>query len=73
VRGAVLEIAGLLPTVDALIAGMEGDAGVVVRSAWDRGAPLVRDGQTVTSLAAALGLTGEQVDAMFTQAASLSV
>lgn len=70
---AVLEIAGLLPTVEALITAMEGEAGVVVRTAWDRGSPLVRDGATVTALAAQLGLTSEQIDAMFIQAAALQV
>ena len=70
---AVLEIAGLLPTVEALIAAMEGEAGVVVRMAWERGSPLVRDGATVTALAAQLNLTSEQIDAMFIQAAALEV
>jgi hypothetical protein len=70
---AVLELAGLLPTVDAAIAGMTGPEGTVVRNAWQSGAPLARRGPTVSGLAPALGLSEEQVDQMFIQAESLSV
>jgi hypothetical protein len=70
---AVLEIAGLLPTVDAAIAALTGDAGIVARAAWNSGAPFVRNGPTVTALSSALGLTSAQVDAMFLQAESLDV
>jgi hypothetical protein len=70
---AVLEIAGLLPTVDAAIAALAGDAGIVARSAWHAGAPLVRHGPTVLALSSALGLTDEQVDAMFLRAEALEV
>jgi hypothetical protein len=70
---AVLEIAGLLPTVDAAIAALTGDAGIVARSAWNSGAPLARNGPTVLSLSSALGLSSAQVDAMFLQAESLDV
>lgn len=70
---AVLEIAGLLPTVDAAIAALTGDAGIVARSAWNSGAPFVRNGPTVTALSSALGLSSAQVDAMFLQAESLDV
>lgn len=70
---AVLELAGLLPAVEAAIQGMAGAEGVVVRNAWLAGAPLARAGATVTALAPALGLTDEQVDAMFIQADALDV
>ena len=70
---AVLELAGLLPTVEAAISGMDGQAGTVVRNAWQSGAPLARHGPTVSALAPALGLTEAQVDAMFIQAEALSV
>jgi hypothetical protein len=70
---AVLELAGLLPTVEATISGIEGQAGTVVRNAWQSGAPLARHGPTVSALAPALGLTEAQVDAMFIQAEALSV
>jgi hypothetical protein len=70
---AVLELAGLLPTVEAAISAMEGAPGIIVRTAWQSGAPLARKGPTVSALAPALGLTEEQVDAMFIQAAALEV
>jgi hypothetical protein len=70
---AVLELAGLLATVEAAIAGMTGPEGTVVRNAWQSGAPLARRGPTVSGLAPALGLTEAQVDAMFIQAEALSV
>jgi hypothetical protein len=70
---AVLEIAGLLPAVEAVIAAMTGHESIVVRHAWQSAAPLARRGPTVAALAPALGLTAEQVDAMFIQAESLSV
>ena len=70
---AVLEIAGLLPTVEAAIAALTGDAGIVARAAWNSGAPFVRNGPTVLALSSALGLSSAQVDAMFLQAESLDV
>jgi hypothetical protein len=70
---AVLEIAGLLPTVETALEAIAGEAGIVARAAWSQGAPFVRSGATVAALSAALGLTSEQVDAMFLQAAGLTV
>jgi hypothetical protein len=70
---AVLELSGLLPSVEAALATMDGPEAIVVRHAWQSGAPLARKGPTVSALAPALGLTEEQVDSMFIQAASLEV
>lgn len=70
---AVLELAGLLPTVEAAISSMNGPEAIVVRHAWNSGSPLARRGATVAALAPALGLSEEQVDAMFIQADSLAV
>lgn len=70
---AVLEISGMLPAVESAIAAMDGPAGIIVRNAWQSGAPLARHGPTVSSLAPALGLTEAQVDAMFIQAEALMV
>lgn len=70
---AVIELAGLLPAVETAISGMEGAAGIVVRNAWESGAPLARHGPTVSALSPALGLTDEQVDSMFIQAEALAV
>jgi len=68
---AVLELAGLLPSVEAALGAMTGSEGIVARAAWQAGAPFVRNGPTVASIATALSLTSEQVDAMFVQAAAL--
>jgi len=70
---AVLELAGLTAQVAAIMGAMSEPQKTVVLAAWDGGAPLVRNGATVTALAAALSLTSEQVDAMFVQAAALNV
>lgn len=70
---AVLEIAGLLATVETALDALPGNAGIVARAAWNSGAPFVRNGPTVVALSAALSLTSEQVDNLFLQAAALSV
>ena len=70
---AVLEIAGLLPKVEAALASLTGDAGVVARAAWNGGSEIHRHGPTVAAAIAALGLTDAQVDEMFIQAAALQV
>jgi len=70
---AVLEINGLLSAVDAMVQAMEGPEGIVVRQAWQAGAPLARNGSTVLTLAPALGLTSQQIDDMFIAAGSLQV
>jgi len=70
---AVLELSGLLTTVESAIAAMTGPEGVVVRNAWQSGAPLARRGPTVTALGPALGLTDQQIDQMFIQADALQV
>jgi hypothetical protein len=70
---AVLELQGLLPTVDAMIGAMTGPESVVVRNAWLAGAPLARRGPTVTALGTQLGLTAQQIDQMFISAESLIV
>lgn len=69
----VLELAGLLPAVEACIAAMTGPESIVVRHAWQSAAPLARRGATVAALAPALGLTDAQVDSMFMQAETLKV
>jgi hypothetical protein len=70
---AILELQGLLPTVDGMIAAMTGPEAIVVRNAWYAGAPLARRGATVTALASQLGLTPDQIDAMFIAAENLHV
>jgi hypothetical protein len=70
---AVIEMAGLLPQVEALIASVTNEAAVIVRRAWNDGAALQRNGNTVLAISAALNLSPEQLDAMFIQAAALEV
>lgn len=70
---AVLEIAGLLATVETTLDALPGNDGIIARAAWSSGAALVRTGPTVIALAAALALAPEQVDALFVQAAALEV
>jgi hypothetical protein len=70
---AVLDLAGLLPAVEALIGALSGAEGIIVRHAWQSGAPLARTGPSVAAITPALGLSQEQVDGMFIQAALLAV
>jgi len=70
---AVLELAGLTSQVASIMAAMSEPQKTIVLAAWEGGAPLVRNGATVTALATAMELTSEQVDAMFVQAATLKV
>jgi hypothetical protein len=70
---AILQISGLLPSVEIALASMKGEAGIVARAAWTAGAPLVRFGPTVTAISTKLKLTSEQIDNMFIRAAALQV
>lgn len=63
--------AGLLPTVDAAIAAMSGPTGDAARIEWEYATTLERDWPLVSALADTLGLTDEQLDALFIQAAAL--
>lgn len=70
---AVLAASGLLETVEAMIVALPAPDGDIVRLAWNNAAPLVRDGATIAALAPQMGLTDEQIDNMFRQAANLTV
>jgi len=63
--------AGLLATVDAAIAAMPGAEGEAARLQWEFRQTVRRDSQLVAQLAPVLGLSDEQLDALFTQAAGL--
>lgn len=63
--------AGLLPQVDAAVAAITGAAGEAARIEWEYALTVERDSPLVASLTAALGLTGTQLDELFTQAAAL--
>lgn len=60
----VLDAAGLLPGVEAAVAG----ATNAVKFAWEYSTEIHRHSPTMLALAAALGLTDAQVDDLFRQA-----
>lgn len=63
--------AGLLTAVDAAIAGLVGEAGVMAQIEWDTAIKIRRDHALVQQIAAALGLSSEQLDALFVAASAL--
>ena len=63
--------AGLLDDVETAINAMTDPAKSAARIEWDYSNSLRRDHALVTALGAALGLTTEQVDALFVAAAAL--
>lgn len=65
-RLALLQ-AGLLSTVDAAISAMDEAA----RIEWEYATEVRRDNPLMVSMASSLGLTDEQVDALFSSAAQL--
>ena len=69
----MLGLAGLLPAVEAALDAMPEPARTVAIAAWNGGADLARSGPTVLALSTTLGLTDDQVDDMFRQAAALEV
>lgn len=63
--------AGLLQTVDAAVASMPGVEGDAARIEWEYALSVERGSPLVAGLSAALNLTTEQLDALFTTAAGL--
>lgn len=66
---AALHLAGLLDTVQALMDDPATDP--IARLAWQDAQEFRRTSPTITTLAAALGLTDEQLDDLFTTAAGI--
>ena len=64
---AALLGAGLLPAVEAAIAA----ASPIAQLAWSDATEFTRDSPTINSLAAQLGLSSAQVDALFVAAAAI--
>lgn len=64
---AAIYAAGLLPAVEAAIAS----APKVAQLAWSDATEFTRDSPTIATMAAALGLTSAQVDALFVAAAAI--
>jgi hypothetical protein len=63
--------AGLLDSVEAAIAGLSGDAGKAARIEWEYATEIRRNNPLFAQLSAALGLSGEALDQLFIQAATL--
>lgn len=70
---AVMTAMGMISQVEAALHTLPEPQRAVVLSAWDGNARLARNGATVTTLAAALGLTPGQVDGMFVTAGALTI
>lgn len=69
----ILASMGLLKTVEAAIAALPEPDRTVASLAWGGDAKLARRGKTVLGLAAALGLSSDQIDQLFIAAEALEV
>lgn len=63
--------AGIYQQVVSAIDSMAGDAGVRAKITWESASEFRRDDPVLCSIAAALGLQGEQIDQMFVHGATL--
>ena len=63
--------AGLLSTVNAAIAGMDGVEGEAARIEWEYAQDVDRGSALIGALSPLLGMTSEQLDALFIAAAAL--
>lgn len=70
---AVLKMQGMLGSAEAAIAGLPEPQKAIVESAWLNQADFDRNSATISSLAAVLSITAEQMDEMFIQAAALEI
>lgn len=66
----VAGIHGLKPAITAALASLEEPARTIATEVWFNGNTIRRDSPLVAAIAAALGLTGDQLDAYFIQAAA---
>ena len=67
---AALHISGHLPAVQAIMAAPE--TPVLAKLAWDNALSFERSSPTLLMLAGAIGMTSQDLDALFTEAAGLS-
>ena len=63
--------AGKLPAVNAAIAAMQGAQGEAARIEWEYSQEVQRDRGLVTALGSQLGMTEQELDALFTAAAAI--
>lgn len=68
---AMLEISGKKPDLDAFISSIPAPGNIVARAKLDRSLEFRRDNDLVLAAQQALGLTDQQLDALWTQAAAL--
>lgn len=68
---AALIRAGLDEAVDAAVRAIPGVEGKLAVNDWERALTLRRDHPLVAALTPSLGITSEQLDALFTEAAKL--
>lgn len=66
-----LILAGLDDQLDAVLAGMQGQAGKLARAEWHESNTIQRNRPLVTQLGSVLGLSPAQIDQLFVTAASL--
>lgn len=66
---AALHLAGRLTAVQAIMAAPE--TPVIAKLAWDNALSFERNSPTLLMLAAAIGMTSQDLDALFTQAATI--
>ena len=66
---AALHLAGHLPAVQAIMDAPE--TPILAKLAWDNALSFERSSPTLASLAAVLGLTSQDLDALFTAAAGI--
>ena len=63
--------AGKLPAVNAAIAAMQGAQGEAARIEWEYSQEVQRDRGLVSALGSQLGMTEQELDALFTAAAAI--
>lgn len=69
----MLKLMGMDGAAEAAFAGLPEQERVVVETAWNQGAMLLRKSAAVNGVGAALGLTSAQIDQLFIEAAALVV
>jgi len=69
---AAIELAGILPQVEALISGLTGQTKIIVETRWVYGNYIERHHPLIQALGPQLGLTTAQIDDIFRTAAKLA-
>ena len=67
----ILEVQGILPSVEKVIADIPGDDGIVARQKWAHATVVSRTDALVTNMQTAFGWSDAVIDGMFIAAANL--